>query len=483
LVLSRGEALVASPIQLRACRRIAALVAGAILLVGALASPVSAAEPPLIPRTSFFGNPVKTAAQISPDGRWLSWMAPKNGVLNVWVAPATAPSAAKPLTDETGRPVAFSWWSPDSQMILYATDTGGDENFQLYGVDVASGARRALTAFARTQVSVLAISHTIQDRILISANDRDQRFFDVYSLDLKSGAITPVFRNEDGFASFLADDTLALRLATKTLPSGDRAIYRIEDGKAEPQPVETIPYEDVVTTFPGGYSYDGKTLFWLDSRGRDAAALIAQNVATGARTVLGEDPRADISAVAVSASTGRVQAYGVNYLRMDWTVLDPAFKPDWDLLRSRLKAEIRIDSRSRADDKWLVDVSDSTQPGQAWLYDRRTGTLTRLFSSRPELDRSPLAPMRPLQIKARDGLTLVSYLTLPPGRPPGHPVPLVMWVHGGPTARDFYSYFDVHQWLANRGYAVLSVKLPRLRGLRETLHRGRRPGVGPQDAG
>jgi dipeptidyl aminopeptidase/acylaminoacyl peptidase len=428
-----------------------------MLIIGALAAPARPAEPPLIPRTSFFGNPVKTGAQISPDGRWLSWVAPRDGVLNVWAAPYDAPGRAKALTAEKGRPVAGYWWSPESRMILYATDNGGDENFQLYGVDVTTGARRVLTSFARTRVSVLAISHTIQDRILISANNRDPRYFDVLSLDLKTGAITPVFRNEEGFASFLADDALTLRLATRTLPSGDRSVYRITAGKAEPQPVETIPYEDVVSTFPGGYSYDGKTLFWLDSRGRDTAALIAQDVATGARTVLGEDPRADISAVAVSAATGRIQAYGANYLRMDWTVLDPAFRPDWELLRRRLKGEISIDSRSRADDKWLVDVSDSTLPGQAWLYDRRTRTLTRLFSSRPELDGAPLAPMQPLEIKARDGLTLVSYLTLPPGAAPGRPVPLVLSVHGGPTGRDVYSYFDIHQWLANRGYAVLSV--------------------------
>lgn len=436
---------------------------GLIAIVAAVVAPAFAADAPLIPRADFFGNPTKAAGRISPDGRWLSWLAPRNGVLNVWVAPLASPDQARPMTDEHGRPVAGYRWSPDSTQILYTTDNGGDENYQLYGVAVATGARRALTAFPKARVSIDAISHSITDRVLIQVNNRDPHYFDVISLDLNTGALSPVFENDAGYAGFLYDDSLAVRMAVKTLPNGDVAFYRVTDGKAEAEPFETVAYEDAASTGPVGYSYDGKTLYWLDSRGRDTTALIAEDVATGAKTVLGADPRADIGDVVADEETGKAQAYAVNYLRNDWTFLDPAFGADFKFLQGRLKGDIAITSRTRADDKWTVATDAADASPELWLFDRKTRALTKLYTTRPELEGKSLAPMLPVEINSRDGLTLVSYLTLPVGSDPNgagrptHALPLVLFVHGGPWARDLYGYSGLVQWLANRGYAVLQV--------------------------
>ncbi|HEX4098183.1 MAG TPA: S9 family peptidase [Caulobacteraceae bacterium] len=451
----------------------AALAASAAMLASLAGAGVASAQaaPPLTPRTAFFGNPVKAAGRISPDGRWLAWMAPKDGVLNVWVAPLTAPDQARVLTAEAKRPVAGYNWTADSSMILYATDNGGDENFQLYGVDVATGARRALTHFQKTRVAVIGLSHDVPGRLLIQANNRDPRFFDVLSLDLKSGAITPVFQNDAGYAGYLADEQLNLRMALLQRPDGQLEVYRVAGAKAEPKPFETIPFEDSQTTSPAGFTRDGKTLYWIDSRGRDTAALYAEDVATGARTLLAADPRADIAGALGDPRTGRVQAYAVDCLKTDWRVIDPAVKPDFDLLHARFGDDFAVQSSAWADDKWIVGVSGPTHPGEAWLYDRTTRALKRLYVDRPELERVALAPMTPLEIKARDGLTLVSYLTLPAGADPQgrggptHPLPMVVVVHGGPWARDNYGYSALHQWLANRGYAVLSVNFRGSTGL------------------
>jgi dipeptidyl aminopeptidase/acylaminoacyl peptidase len=422
-----------------------------------------AAEKPLTPRAAFFGNPVKARGKLSPDGKWLSWAAPVDGVLNVWVAPIDAPDKARVMTAEKKRPIADYFWSQDSKTILYGTDNGGDENYQIFAADVATGARRALTHFQKTRVGLLGVSHDDPDHILITANNRDPRFMDVLKLDLKTDEVTSVFQNAIGYAGYLADQQLNLRMALRMRPDGALEVYKIVDGKAEPKPFVSIPFEDVQTTSPEGFTEDGKTLYWIDSRGRDTAALFAEDIATGKRTLVGADPRADISSVLADPRTHKVQAYAVDYLKNQWHVVDPAIKGDFDLLRSRFGDQFGVQSRTWADDKWIVGVASPTHPGEAWLYDRKAKKLTRLYVNHPELENVALAPMTPLELKARDGLTLVSYLTLPAGTKtssPGHPVhplPMVEVVHGGPWARDVYGYNVLHQWLASRGYAALSV--------------------------
>jgi dipeptidyl aminopeptidase/acylaminoacyl peptidase len=440
----------------------AVMSALAISLIASVGATDAFADSPLIERASFVGAPAKANAKISPDGRWLSWLAPNAGVLNIWVAPVGALDKARPLTAGKPRPILSYFWAPDSSMILYATDNGGDENYQLYSVDPSNAARRTLTSFAKTRVGVLAVSRTITDRVLISANSRNPKYFDVLELNLKSGALKPVFQN-DAYLGFLADDMLTLRLALRLRPGGAVDIFRFNDDGVEAKPFESIPAEDFFTTSPLDYTTDGKTLYWFNSRGRDTAALIAEDVATGKRTVLGSDERADITGILSDPMTGYAQAYVVNYALPEWHPLDSGIAQDIAFLEQHLKGKLAFLSRTRANDKWLVSAIAGDDPGSTWLYDRKSRTLEKLFSEHPELDGVKLAPMQPVEIKARDGLTLVSYLTLPlevdpsgTGHPT-HPVPLVLWVHGGPWGRDFYGYNSVHQLLANRGYAALSV--------------------------
>ncbi len=417
---------------------------------------------PLIPREKFFGNPTKTAGRLSPDGKWLSWIAPRDGVLNVWVAPASDPKSARPLTNERQRPIRSYFWSPDSRQILFINDKGGDENFLLYGVDVGSGEQRSLTPFEKTRVQIVGISNQVKDRILVGVNNRDPKWHDVHSLDLKTGKLTPVLMNTGGYAGFLADRKLAIRGANKPRPDGGSDFYRLVDNQVEARPFEQVTLEDSETTRPAGFTTDGKTLYWIDSRGRDTAALVAQDVATGAKRVLAENRRADIGGAMAHPQTGRIEAYAVNYFKTEWMPLDNRVKADLDYLKSKLKGEINVSSRTDADDKWIVSVDPVTAPSAAYLYDRKSKALTQLYVTRPELEGATLAAMNPLEIRTRDGMAMVSYLTLPPGTDPdgdgrpNKPVPMVLLVHGGPWGRDSYGYNGTHQWLANRGYAVLS---------------------------
>jgi dipeptidyl aminopeptidase/acylaminoacyl peptidase len=431
----------------------------------ALAAPIAAQTPPvpLIERTKLFGNPSKLAGKISPDGKWLSWIAPRDGVRNVFVAPIGDPAAAKPLTNERDRPIRQYYWSPDSKTILFVNDKGGDENFLLYGVDVATATQKALTPFEKTRVEIVNVSRAAKDRILIGVNNRDPRWHDLYSVDLATGKLTLVLRNDGDYAGFTADEQLVPRVAQKATASGGTDFFRIVGGTVEPTPFASIGLEDSLTTTPLGFTVDGKTLYWLDSRGRDKAALVAQDIASGATKVVAQDPRADIEGVLADPRTGVIQAWSANYLRDEWTASDPAIGRDITYLETTLKGDVTVDSRTDADDKWTVTVDPVTAPPSTYLFDRRARRLTQLFVTRPELVGAPLVPMYPREIKARDGLTLVSYLSLPAGSDPdgdGRPntaVPMVLFVHGGPWARDEYGYYSWHQWLANRGYAVLSV--------------------------
>jgi len=417
---------------------------------------------PLIERVKLFGNPVKANGRISPDGKWLSWTAPRDGVLNIYVAPVGNLDNAKPLTNERERPVRQYFWSPDSTQILYIQDKGGDENFLLYGVDVASGKQTTLTPFTKTRVEVVGISSRHKDRILIGLNNRDPKWHDVYSLNLKTGKLTLVQRNT-GYAGFIADDDLKLRIASKTRDDGGTDYYRVTNGSIEAKPFGNVALEDSLTTNPAGFTADGKTLYWIDSRGRNTAALIAQDVPSGKTTVIAENPKADIGTVLQNPKTLRIEAYQAEYLKPEWTPLDPAAGAALDWLKAKLHASPVVQAQTDDNTKWIVSADPVVEPASVYLFDRTAQTLTKLYTGRPELVGAPLVPRWPVEIKSRDGLTLPSYLTLPATADPNRdgvadaPAPLVLFVHGGPWGRDGYGYDPYAQWLANRGYAVLQV--------------------------
>ncbi|MCJ2184499.1 S9 family peptidase [Novosphingobium sp. 1949] len=446
-----------------------ALLGGAPLAAGAQAPGAEA----LISRAALFGNPVKSDARLSPDGKWLSFLAPRAGVMNLWIAPADHPAAARPLTQESGRPIQSYFWAANSRQLLYVNDTGGDENYRLYGVDALSGARRTYTDDPHTRVEVIKVSPAHPDAILIALNARDPRWHDVFRLDLATGKRTEVFRNE-GYAGITADDALRVRLVARARADGGRDYLRVTNGVVETRPLLSIGLDDALTTTPLSFTADGRTLYWLSSAGRDTAALTALDMksgesgesgktgAGGAMRVLGEDARADVEAALFDPVSGRAQAFEAAYLAPEYTALDPqsgspgsGIAGDLAFLAKAGKGLFTIESRTRADDRWVVRFEAGDRAPESWLYTRKGHRLTRLFASYPALDGAPLAERRAVVIKARDGLDLVSYLTLPRGAK--GPVPLVLFVHGGPWARDRAGFQAYHEWLANRGYAVLAV--------------------------
>jgi dipeptidyl aminopeptidase/acylaminoacyl peptidase len=411
----------------------------------------------LIERSKLFGNPQKAQGRFSPDGKWVSWLAPNNGVLNIWVAPAGDLSKARAVTAETKRPIRQHFWAPDSSMILFINDAGGNEDFLLYGVRAEGGAPKLLTDFEKTTVQIVAMSDTHPDHILVGLNNRDAKWHDVWSLDLKTGKLTEVMRNE-GYSGFIADEELVLRVAVRPNAAGGQDYFRIDGGKVAEKPFLSHGLDDSQTTYAMNFSGDGKTLYLVDSRNRDTGALFAMDWASGQVTLVAEDKRADLGGTLVNPKTKAVEAASFDYLKPEWKVLDKAVAGDIAFLNDKLGNWL-LSSRTDADDRWIVTTDNSTASAAAFVYDRKAQSLTKLFDSRPELAGAPLAQMRPVEIPSRDGKTLVSYLTLPSsaGAKSAKPLPLVLLVHGGPWARDTYGYDAYSQFLANRGYGVLQV--------------------------
>ena len=414
---------------------------------------------PLIPRDHLFGNPSRSMGKISPDGRWLSWLAPHDGVLNVWMAPRSDPADARLMTRADDRPIRQYMWSPDATSLLYIQDKGGDENFLLYRIDITSGEETTLTPFENTRVEIVGASETIKDRILIGLNNRDPQWHDVYLLDLTTGALELVYENT-AYAGFMADDTLTLRLAMAQNEAGGSDYFRVTGNMVEAEPFESTAMEDAMTTAPSGYTVDGAVLYWLDGPGRDTAALYAEDTATGARTLIADHDKADIGGTFRHQQTGEVLGYTVNYLRREFIALDPDIGAAYAWLGEQFTGDYGVSSRSDDDRIWIVWNDPMTAPTATFIYDRDAATLTPFYVTRPELEGAPLAPMHAVEITSRDGLTLPSYLTLAAGNDgarPATPGPMVLLVHGGPWARDEYGFNPLHQLLANRGYHVLSV--------------------------
>ena len=420
------------------------------------------ADTPLIPRDHLFGNPTRTGGRISPDGKWVSWMAAWEGVMNVFMAPAEDETDVRRMTSAKDRPIPTYFWAPDSQSLLYIRDKEGDENYLLYQVDLTGEKETCLTPFENTRVQIVGASDTIKDKLLVGLNNRDARFHDVHMLDLTSGDLALVFENND-WAGFNADDSLTLRWAIRQNAQGGTDMHEMTDGVVAEEPREVTGLDDALTTGMAGYTTDGSILYWLDSRGRDTAALFAEDTATGERTLIAEHDKADIGGTMRDTKTGVVQAWSATYLRTEHHPLVEDIAASLSWLRGQLEGDFGVQARTDDDRRWLVWNDPLTAPIKSYLYDRDAQTLREFYTTRPELEGAPLQPMHSVEIAARDGLTLPSYLTLPPGcdldedGTPEARVPLVLLVHGGPWARDAYGFNRNHQWLANRGYGVLSV--------------------------
>ena len=416
-------------------------------------------QPPLIPREVLFGNPERVSVQISPDGKWISYLAPYEGVMNIWLQSREG-GEARPLTTFTDRPLPGYTWAYNSDQILFSRDNDGDENTHVYVVSIADDKVVDLTPVDGVKAGIVEIHRDRPDEILVSINDRDPQFSDYDMVNTRTGERTKLIQNDEGFLGYFFDDQWSPRGRMKMTPEGGMLIeMQDKDGWFE---FMNVAMEDSMTTQPTGISNTGDTIYGIDSRNRDTAALVSMPAERGGAdkaTVLFASEKADVSGSIMDPITNAPQGVVVNYLREEWTPLNDSIEADLEGIRKLGSGDFNITSRTRDDRIWTIAVVQDAGPVTYWIWDRDAQKGTYLFSHRSDLEKYELAPMEAIEIPTRDGLTMTAYLTKP--RNATGPTPMVLLVHGGPWARDSWGYNPMHQWLADRGYAVLS---PNFRG-------------------
>lgn len=426
--------------------------------------------PPLIDRELFFGDPEISGAQISPDGKFVAFVKPFKGTRNIWVKRTDAPfDSAKPITADTTRPIPSYFWSRDGKYVLFVQDKAGDENYLVYAVNPndapAAGqdvpAARNLTDAKGVRAQIYAVPRSDPDALYIGLNDRDKAWHDLYKVKISTGERTLVRKNTERIVGWTFDLKDQLRLATRVADNGDTEVLRVDD-KSFTKVYSCNVFE---SCGPDRFHKDGQRVYFETNKGAgvDLVRLELFDPMTGKEEVVESDPlnRVDFGGAIFSDVTDEMilTNYEDERVRLYWKNKD--FEADYKWLEKQLPGkEIGLGSSTKDEQLWLISASSDTEPGERYLFDRRTKKLTLQYRVRENLNRDNLASMKAVRYKSSDGLEIPAYLTLPKGVAAKN-LPAIIFPHGGPWARDGWGYDTFAQFWANRGYAVLQ---PNFRG-------------------
>ncbi len=440
------------------------------LVVLGLAATLYGDLPPLIDRDAFFGEVKITAAQISPDGKYISFLKPYNGTRNIWVKKADEPfSAAKPMSAETKRPVSAYFWSRDGKYLLYAQDQLGDENYNVYAIDPKAVPDqktgvppvRNISDAKGSRVMIYDLPKTAPDILYIGLNDRDKAWHDLYKLRISTGERTLLRKNTDRIAAWIFDNASTLRMALRTDDKGNTEILRVDTDKFSP----LYTCDVFESCGPAHFNHANQKLYIITNKGPnvDLVQLSVLDPATGQVSQMESDPlkRVDLQDAMFSDVDDRLLAtiYDDDRERIYWK--DKSYEADYNWLKSKLPdSEIGFTSHTRDENVWIISAHSDVEPGEVYLFDRKAKKLALQYRVRDEIPRQSLAEQKSIRYQSSDGLEIPAYLTLPKGVP-AKDLPLVVFPHGGPWARDEWGYNTFPQFFANRGYAVLQ---PNFRG-------------------
>lgn len=412
---------------------------------------------PLIPRSAFFFSDSNMAVKLSPNGKQITFLEPYEGVLNIWIQNTDDKQSAFPIT-KSKNPIFRYQWAQNNEQILFFCDFEGNENHHLYSVDLKNFKTIDLTPFDNIQARLIRESKTFPDEIVVAINNRDPEYHDLWVINTRIGERRLIFENNEGFGALFVDHNHELRLGRKSDGKGGFNIFKRDLSSGTWKPFIHFNKEDSVTSRILDFSSDNQHVYYLDSTNSNTAALFSANMDLDGlqKEKIASDDKSDIIDVVFDPKTNKPRVAISNYLRIQWSILDPKIQSDVQYLQNFSNGDLRFFESSLDDQQWIIGYVYDNKPTRYYLYDRNKKTAAFLFSPNKELEKFPLTTMQPVVISSRDGLPLVSYLSIPRQGPKKN-IPMVLWVHGGPWARDDWGYNVIHQWLNNRGYAVLSV--------------------------
>lgn len=409
---------------------------------------------PLIPLRDFFKNPDIVDFSLSKDGQWLAYLKPWENRMNLFVRP-TQGGEEKRLTSVKDRDLAGYVWKGNDH-ILYVRDFGGDENFHVYSVNIHTGVEKDLTPWNGVRATIVDVLEGISnDEILVAHNKRDRKIFDVFRINIQTGASKRIAKNNGRITSWLTDNAGKLRVGIETDGVNTKILYRDREDQAF-KVLKSFNFKD--TFDPALFTPDNKRIYAISNLGRDKAAAVEYDPATDKEIrVLYENPEYDTTAIAYSRQRKLVAAMVITW-KGEYIYFDPKRKEIAEKVRAKLKndSEIRFVSHDLAEKLFIIRTFSDRSPGVYYLYDVDKGNLIELANLGNHLPEDELAQVKPITYKSRDGLTIHGYLTLPKGRA-AKKLPVVVNPHGGPWARNFWTYNSETQFLANRGYAVLQI--------------------------
>ncbi|MBP7732605.1 MAG: S9 family peptidase [Caldisericia bacterium] len=435
------------------------LFAFALALSGCGEIRLTEKDVPLWPRQEILGS-VGGPPIISPKSYRVAYRQTNNDVLNVWVKGLNDEDRPKCVTNSKDRPIINFYWDYTDN-ILYSKDANGDENYHIYRVDLDNEKEVDLTPGKGFKATLIGMSPKHPDEIVIMINDRNPELFDVKKINLLNAKTELLYKNVDNVIDIILDSELRIRAGTRTRTDGGLEILKRTNDKWEV--TEKLSFEDAELTYNIGINQSDRYLYMVSSSDRNTSAFYKIDLLTWEKQVIAEDSKSDVFDYLFMSSTGDIAAVVFNYDKKSWNVVDPSVKSDLDYLSGFKDADFKINSMSLSDKYWIITYNSDIESDYYYLYDRESKKIKPLYSNRYQLKKDHLARMYPRVVQSRDGLDLVCYLSLPPWTDsdqngvPEKPIPMVLYVHGGPQSREYWSYNSIHQLLANRGYAVLSV--------------------------
>lgn len=412
-----------------------------------------------LPAELFFHTAARDNFEISPNGKYISFLENYEGQKNIFVIDLADTSTHR-ITAFNNQSVQSTFWASDSELIFLMEQNSGD-SLKLMAINPETQATRSILT-ANAKMHWIKPNQVINNEILISLNERDSLLFDAYRLNVQTGKKHMVARNPGNVGMWMPDCSGKLRLAVAS-DGRTETVFARDNEEDDFKPVIKSSYR--ATVQPLGFtSEDRNRIYALSDLMRDKLALVEVSLNSGNEIkVLYEHPDVDLSTTGYSLQDGNMGFVEFDTQRPERHFFDRDLKEVFTSVSDKMPGySLKLIARDSISSGFIIHASLDTDPGSTYYYNYKDDGLLKISEDNPQLEPGDLAPMRPISFYTRDGLKLTGYLTIPrnaKGEMPAIVIPPV-----GIGSRAVWGYNPEIQFLASRGYAILQVNTRGIKG-------------------